>query len=299
MTQGRRRQCLVAALLGVVSLGTLSAAAPVRAAAPARQTERTDARGPLAGRLDGVPFDQALATLARALPVPITIRGSVGREPVSIALDGISVESALRQLLRGRSYVAVYGEDAANPGVPRLAEIIVLGEPGAGGQDVEREASPTTPMPASMPAPPMKRIRTSPPRDERELHHLARRGATAGERRGALTALAHRRPGRDTTALLAAALDDPDEQVRAVALRHLAALPDAPPAAAVARVAREDTSPHLRRRALDLLALAPSRESERELHRALTDPDPGVREHAERLLQDPLNAVRPSRSEAP
>jgi hypothetical protein len=142
MTQGRRRQPRFAAtLLAVVSLGTLVAAAPVWAAATPRPVALAYARGHLTGRLDGVPFDQALAALAQALPVPFTIKGSVGREPVSIALDRADVESALRQLLRGRSYVAVYGEDVAAPGVPRIVEIVVVGERGTGEGHAERGAA--------------------------------------------------------------------------------------------------------------------------------------------------------------
>jgi hypothetical protein len=192
----------------------------------------------------------------------------------------------------------VYGEDVAAPGVPRIVEIVVVGERGTGEGHAERGAAH---VPESVPAEPspMTPMRRSPPRDERELRHLARRGATGAERRGALTALAHRRPGRDTVALLTGALDDPDEQVRAVALHHLAALPDAPPATELARVARADTSPHLRRRALDLLAGMRAAETERALHHALSDPDREIREHAEALLENVLHTAGRARPEAP
>ena len=289
MLQGLRR---AGALLSVMSLGTVTAAAPVWAAAPTPAATLTFEDGRLSGRLDAVPFEQALAAVAQVLPGRITVTGRVGSEPVTIALHETTIASALRQLLRGRSYIVTEAADSADPGVRSAVEIVVLGErddtPGRERRDLARtHADPLSHAEAP--------VRRSPPRPESELRHIARSGATAAERRGALTALAHRMPGRDSAALLAAALEDPDEQVRAAALRHLAARADAPPAAALARVAREDTSPHLRRRALEALALAQSAESERELHRALTDPDPGVRQRAESLLRDPLNAASPAR----
>jgi hypothetical protein len=252
----------------------------------------------LSARLDQVPLDELLQHLARAVPVRVTSKGPTASDRVSLVLDDVDLERGLRQILQGRSYMLVHAENPGPGAGRRLVEIVVIGESSArppatagarGNGDRERAAS----LDGALPAPTPERPR--PPRISRpedELRQSAFAGATPEDRRGALTVIHHRMPGADGTEILAAALGDDDERVRALALRQLADREDAPPTHALARVARHDPSPSVRRQALDLLVVAAPGDARRELEEALSDPDPLVSRQAEALLEATSTAVQ-------
>ena len=252
------------------------------------------------------PLGEVLGTLARALPMTVTARNARLDERISVSMTDVDVEQALRRLLAGRSYVLIHAGDPA----PRLVEVVILrdprpeparpAEPVADGTGAGRDASAgaggddlSPPVPHVAPATPFEGLSLD------ALTVIAVRGPDAAERADALEAVAYAAPAveaREAHAaeVLAVALVDPDESVRARALETIKDTQDEVPVTALARMASADRSPERRAQALALLAERAEAAAVGPLRTALSDPDASVRERARELLDDLHQPAEPS-----
>jgi hypothetical protein len=147
----------------------------------------------------------------------VTIRHADGAAPVSLHAESLTVQEGVRRLLRGHSYVLVYGDDV--PGA-KLAEIIVLGRHRAAGGDLvavsEAVDTPAAPAPGTD------------TRDHEVAHDTARKvDVPRPERamppvvaRGELDAIAPP-PPRPRGGAAALALVNADEHLRLAALAQV------------------------------------------------------------------------------
>jgi hypothetical protein len=267
-------------VLGLVSALCSAMLAGAAAASPAASGAVTVADGRVIARFAGVPLDEALGALARALPLRLTIKGRLG-EPASEDLVAVDPEDAIRRLLRARSHVLTYVPGP--PGRSRLVEVVVFGDLEA--VDATRRAEPAAPPPW-----------TPTRRSDDTLAHAVRYDPDPRGRSDALTFLARRLGPARMGPLLVAALDDFDESVRATALDVYAdELGVAPPVDRLLRVLREDPSPTVRLRAVVLLPLAQSARARHALAGLAADADPEIRDLAARLADGPIATrdVRP------
>lgn len=246
----------------------------------------------MSARIDGVPLRDALAAVARAAPLKVTISGPAD-EPVSLNVTDVDMERGIRQLLRGQSYVLVHAPLRPAPGqaATRLVGFLVISDAGAhgtGGADAPDHAAARRPSARpARPGRPEEIVKTRVSgRAADELSHAALWAPFPDERVAALKALSRRAGGAPGVApvleALATALSDPEESVRAVALDLLAPYAGpAVPVEALARLAREDRNPSLRRQAVARLAGQTREDARAAVRLALSDPDPAVRELAQ------------------
>jgi len=259
-------------VIGVLALGSVAwtAGAWAAPAGPPLQPAVVAFReGRLTVRAEGIPLGVVLAALARETRLVVTVNGSPADEPVSVTLTEVDLESGIRRLLLGRSYLLVSAEEPAQPGHPqsgRLLEVVVLSRVSA------------------------LATATGPDGDRSGLHGgraRNRRDRAADETdRVRVLRLASQREGEQALPMLAAALGDPDESVRRTALDAIKDIAERVPVDEVARMSRLDASPRLRTRALELLAERAKDEAGDPLRLALNDPDPEVSERAGELLDD-------------
>lgn len=234
--------------------------------------------------VEAAPLGDVLVALGRRVPFKVSLRGEVGAGLISITLSDVELERGVEQLLRGTSYVVIYGDAPATSAsltTPRIAELVVWSgvdgpshrKPSAAGTATRAGSSPGEAAEAEEVA-----------RHE-SLERVALASPDLGERVDALRALATRH-GPTTGATLAAALGDPDEDVRGTVLTLLRETGDPVPADLLARLARDDQSIQLRMQALGLLVERAPEVAGAALEGALHDPDAVVREQAERLRDD-------------
>jgi HEAT repeat protein len=258
--------------------------------------------GRVSARLDGVPLPQVLRLLARAVPLTVTVRGSLPDVSITATLDDVNLEAAVKQLLRGYAYFLVYAEAAASSGPParRLLEIVILSGGTAHPPGPIAAGSDASIPPQKVPDPRHAATTDAPELDA--LVHTALWSAEPDARAAALEAVAYEAaaaegPEDHAGRVLTAALNDPDETVRERALETLKDTADAEalPVGDLVRLAAEDASPARRVQALELLAERAEAEAAGPLRRALLDPEPEVRERARELLEDLRLAVDPAR----
>lgn len=215
--------------------------------------------GRISAHLDRVPLATVLATLARALPVQVSVVGSWHQATVSAVVRDEPLEPALRHLLRDQSYVLV--QDSSVPADPAIVRIVIVGSAETGPAASASLWRPPDPSPGGeVPVPGQPRA-TAPRFEPLE---------TVDE---------------TVQAGLLMSLADTDEDVRAAALRLVQATGGMLPEGLVRRVASRDASPNLRIQALDLLVVRQGARARAALRQALWDPDPEVRETALRLLE--------------
>jgi hypothetical protein len=233
--------------------------------------------GSLDARIHGVSLSEALAAVARAAQVRVTVLHADAAALVSLSSDGLTLEEGLQRLLRGQSYVLVYRDDAPSG---RLAEIIVLGNkrgpddeavtvaavaeissPAMSGGEVSRDVHPPEPTTWAEGL-----------RHERPLPPVETAPAGRPDRP---------RPGGGAVTL---ALATSDEPMRLAALAQIQDGTEAAPMRMLTRMAREDASPTIRMQALEILADQSAARARGPLRQALWDPNPEVQHRALELL---------------
>jgi len=164
------------------------------------------------------------------LPVP------VAESEVTVSFEPVPVEHAVRRVLQGTSFTARYstpvGDEAA-----RLAEIRVL-------------AQEPTAMAASRSA---ARAARAGPDSSQGLQHAVRNADDPGSRAQAIEQLVQSDKGVETRRTVINALQDPAPEVRRAALDAAVELGSGAGTSAIARIARNDSDPNLRMKALRTL----------------------------------------------
>jgi hypothetical protein len=130
----------------------------------------------LSARITQIPLGEVLQALAREARVAVYVRGSA--EAISASFDELPLEEGVKRLLTGRDYTLAFERPAPAGRSPRLIEIRILAEGGAGALTTISEA---TPAPETIPT------SVKPPASQ-SLDALARGSAGSG------TSGAHRRP---------------------------------------------------------------------------------------------------------
>lgn len=300
--QARWRSPRVRRLVGVVGLLLLIVGPRPAWADPGVGTiQVTVENGRMTARVVDAPLGAALAAVARAAQIKVEMRGQLD-ERVSLRVTDVDLEDGVRRLLRGQSYALTrtgLGPASTESGRP-LMEIVVMGR----GQPVATASSPaeaSARRDMMQIAPGLAEIGTgAPPKPPAggsgpsitawERSRAALWAPLAQERVVALRALATRARRQGETGgareIVLAALEDPDESVRAAALEVIA-LPRGPavPVETIARLAQQDPSPTIRRQAVRRLAEMSQAEARRALWSSLSDPDPTVREFAGTALE--------------
>jgi len=233
----------------------------------------------LSARVTQIPLGEVLQALAREARVAVDVRGSAAAEAISASFDGLPLEEGVKRLLTGRNYTLAFEPQAPAGRSPRLIQIRVLSE-GAGSLTTTSEATPAaeaTPTPVKPPA-------------SHSLDALAREVQQAREpaaRIAALKALVEQGgTGEQAVAAATSALKDGDPQVRGTALgvarEHGLLVEDG----TLREIAVKDSSTQLRVQAwVALVERSETVEDERQrLNQAFQDPDPGIKDWAERKL---------------
>ncbi len=268
-------------------------------------------RGRLSVALDQAPLDAVLDAIREETGVVVKVHGPVERA-VSDHFRGLSVEAALRRLLRPLNVAFVYAPARSGGAPVRLAEVVVYPGAGADRPAARRPAAAPVAAPdrkaAASTAPDPDEAPEVPPATDARLTALARlRGggaapggsewASAGReidalirdpdpavRRRALE-VAETTQLASPEALREAALADGDLQVRWAALTALVATSGREAAVRVAESGLSSTSAGVRLAALEALGERFGGEAgERAARRALADPDPAVRAKAAEIV---------------
>jgi hypothetical protein len=226
-----------------------------------------------------------LAALAREAPFTISVKGEVATEPISISLHDVELEQGLRRLLRGTSYAMTYESASASPDSLQLVELTVFGSAkAAANADVQDRGAQPPGRVKAMPLRPGKAAATSTPTGPSPEHRFPA-SDDPGRRMETLRTLGQQRsPALKTTP--GSALDDPPEEVRDTGLKVPHEADTAVPVEQLTRLAREDSNAHVRMDALARLADHAPDAAREAIEAALQDPEPTVREHAERLLEE-------------
>lgn len=235
---------------------------------------------------DGQPLREVLDRLATVARVQLVLdpplEARLAPESVTLALEGVPVEEALRHLLRGHGVVLIFASDGTLAGAHAFATA-----------DGPSRTSPT-PTPASVRSPARGSAAAGPPAaEEADRDRLARlAGVTAS----------HPDPDRRIEALENLAESGNEALVRETAVQVLArdrdtrvlestldilGTLDAPPLDAIASFAAGSRDPVLRTQAIDILG--DHREDDPRvtawLRQLASDPDEGVRDAARAQLE--------------
>jgi hypothetical protein len=152
--------------LGVVlAVALVGAAAPADAAA--LKVERRQAG--LRVVADDVPLEEVLDALAASEDFDVVMQPGVERPPVDVDLRDVSLEQALRRILRRRSYAISYQETEGGLAVSRVQVLL------PGDTAVDAAAAPRRPSPAA--------VATQERRRALELQQARERAERARQRR--------------------------------------------------------------------------------------------------------------------
>lgn len=305
----RRTASLALATLASLTAGVPRAAGGEASATPAEATSVwvEAVRGRLSVALDGAPLEAVLAAIRAETGVAVTVYGPIARD-VSDRFRGLSLEAALRRLLRPLNVAFVYGPPrGAAPA--RLEKVVVCPAARASRGPAEPADRPAAAPRATVPAEP--RVETAataetlppeaaslarlaevpaadrPPADRatatREVEALLRHADPAVRRQALEVAETTRLASAD--ALRQAALTDADLQVRWAALAALVATAGRDAAVRAAESGLASASAGERLAALEALGEQLGGEvGERAARRALADPDPAVRAKAVEIV---------------
>lgn len=231
----------------------------------------------LSARITQIPLGEVLQALAREARVAVYVRGSA--EAISASFDELPLEEGVKRLLTGRDYTLAFERPAPAGRSPRLIEIRILAEDGAGALTTISEATPApeaTPTSVKLPA-------------SQSFDALAREVQQPREpaRIAALKALVEQGgTGEQAVAAATSALKDGDPQVRGAALRLAREHGLVVENGTLHEIAVKDSSRQLRGQAwVELVERSETVEDERQrLNQAFQDPDPGIKGWAERKL---------------
>lgn len=210
----------------------------------------------------------------------VYVRGSGTAEAISASFDELALEEGVKRLLTGRSYTLAFERPAPAGRSPRLIEIRVLAEEGAGSLTTISEAIPAAEATPTSVKPPASH----------SLDSLAREVQQAREPAAPIAALKalveQGNTGEQAVAVATSALKDGDPQVRGTALglaREHGLLVEE---GTLREIAVKDSSTQLRGQAwVELVERSETLEDERQrLNQAFQDPDPGIKDWAERKL---------------
>lgn len=256
-----------------------------------------------AGTVTRLSLDEDLLTLeAQDAPLADVLRGLaeqkgvkvIGRPSadirVSVRLERIPLDEALKRVLRDVPYIASYGPTDARPSSGLLVEIRFLG-PGSGA--ARAVADPPPPSPA---VDWVARAATSPERSGRvrAIQMLKRQRnpeateTLIGLMRGDVDPVVRERAaaalvdvgGREVASAFTAALTDTAVFVRVQAVRGLARIQGNAAAETLVRAADADPDPPVRRAAVEALAGLSGERVRQALARAANDTDPDTRQRA-------------------
>lgn len=111
--------------------------------------------GLLSGEIEaGVRISSAILRIARLAGVEVQLRADLGEIPRAIALDGVTVETALERVSRGHSLALFYGASGDTPRSLRTVWVVAEGDPSsspvrlsaAWSQPTETEEAPQDPV---------------------------------------------------------------------------------------------------------------------------------------------------------
>jgi hypothetical protein len=221
-------------------------------------------------RVQDVRLAALLEEISRLSRVAILTEGGAGHERVSVQLDGLSLDEALRRILQDHDAFFFYGVERDRPASLRVVWVYPR-DRGRGLMPVPPEAWAST-----------KEL-------EGEL-----RDADPETRGRAVETLVERK-GEKARDVVLRALADPDGQVRSRALYGALRAGLDFPAEFLTRMVLEDSSSHVRFLALEALEARPAVIGAIAA-RAMSDPDPHVRNKAQEILSGLDRAARRARA---
>ncbi len=268
--------------------------------------------------IKNVPFRAVLSELGRQTQITVSVPDNLQFDNLSLSFENVPLEDALKRVLAGQSYSFVYKQDRgrnAITGVRLLAKqdpvppaelrtamtqmLAVL--PGHAGVQVSAPLDQPIPATTRTPA-------TGVPMDDVALDDLKRSFSESQNpalKSEILEAIAGSgtEEAQPVVPILAAALSDHDEEVRATALNLLKSSSDPVPLGPLAMMTATDKNPDLRMDAMTLMAdqlLVDGRTKEEwmtakaSLAKGLSDPNPEIREQAALTLDELSQIGQPS-----
>jgi hypothetical protein len=264
------------------------------------------------------PLAAVLAAIGQQAQITISVSGNITSERLSLSLQNVPLEEALKRVLAGLSYTFAYTQDKKGREVIAGVRLFAKHEP----------VPPTGAAPSGMPAmaqlagsqglpPPTTRlwgrggstmseeivalISDDIPLDE--LNRSFSETKDPASRSAILDAMADRGEEGPVAPALATALSDRDEEVRTSALNLLKMTSEPLPLGPLAQMAATDNNPDLRMEAMTLMADQLSAEDRTKeewaiartsLSGSLSDSNQDVREHAEMLLSELSQSAQPT-----
>ena len=228
--------------------------------------------GQVSASLQATPLREVLQSFSDATGIQFVVRGSAD-EPISLELESLPPDEAIRAILGERGFIRFYANDtaAADASARKLTEVWVL--PGV-ARPRPPSAAPRVPRPA--PPPPSSAAADL-------FNALKKRALTDGDpvaRREAVENLLDADNERAKPALVQALLNDKDRGVRQAALDALLWYDDQAPRQALTRAALRDKDVEIRRQVIEEAFLDQAEEdrgARRVLVQALGDKDVDIR----------------------
>lgn len=236
----------------------------------------------LSAAIENLPLRDVLEKLSRLTDLEVSLEESVGDELVSVEFKNLPLEEGIRRILQGKSFALTYAQTSFSKGhtaLPKVVGIRVVPK-GAGPNTDNRDADSVI-----VPRDREETIGQHNAEQERARESLA--AADTKARLAALTALMEGAEEKKAEALqtIVAGLKDENADVREAALDVLKGGDGPVPLEPLSEVALKDGSPQHRMDALMLLAERNGKAALGPLNQALKDPDPGVSEIAQTLLE--------------
>ncbi len=227
--------------------------------------------GRVSASLQETPLWEVLQSFSDATGIQFVVRGSAD-EPISLELESLPPDEAIRAILGERGFIRFYANDtaAADASARKLTEVWVL-------RGVARPRAPSAAPRALRPAPPPVSSAGDP------FNALKKRALTDGDpavRRQAVESLLDADNERAKPALVQALLNDKDSGVRQAALEGLLWYDDQAPRQALTRAALRDADVEIRRQVIEEAFLDQAEEdrgARRVLVQALGDKDVDIR----------------------